>query len=192
MCYAAMHSMWSMMIQQTSAECVGCLVAENAKACQKRQACHKHGVEQLPNSQDVLPLLRSALPYTTAPNPEPATQLPTYVTWTSPKVQEVMLEFLWRHQTWGHGWTWTLGTNTHWIQWVVQGRKECKDILRALDISWKKLCKTLKTRLQKIKKQIWNVFLWFEKMHSVCGSVFATLGTEPAAALARPQRQPAG
>ena len=74
------HSMWSMMIQQTSAECVGCLVAENAKACQKRQACHRHGVEQLPNSQDDLPLLRSALPYTTAPNPEPATQLPAYVT----------------------------------------------------------------------------------------------------------------
>ena len=55
------------------------------------------------------------------------------------------------------------------------------------------LCKTLKTRLQKNKKNRFEMYFCdLKKMHSVCGSVFATLGTEPAAALARPQRQPAG
>lgn len=92
----------------------------------------------------------TALHYCSEPRTRNTT--PSLCDWTSPKVQEVMLEFLWRHQKWRHGWTWTLGTNTHWIQWVVQGRKECKDILRASDISWKNYEKHERNRLQKYKK----------------------------------------
>lgn len=84
----------------------------------------------------------TALHYCSEPRtPRTRNTTPSLCDWTSPKVQEVMLEFLWRHQKWRHGWTWTLGTNTHWIQWVVQGRKECKDILTASDISWKNYAK---------------------------------------------------